>query len=210
MLGKSQNPSHLLEQARSEAIAMIERAREVFDMAWTSLEGNAGGDPSKLEQEINSSERLVRRLVLEHLTMRPDQDLSYSLTLVSIVHDLERLGDYGKSIAELAESPNAALPADGLGARCRTVKDEIRPLFDLSAAALRDDDEEKAADVMERHRRVKEATDRITEEALAAEQSTAGEVMSVLAARYLRRISAHLSNVSSSVVKPFDLIARNE
>lgn len=209
MLGRNPNRTHLIDQAREETIAMMEKAQEVFVIAWGAL--TEGKDPdrlAKLDQDINGGERLVRRLVIEHLTLNPEQDLAYSLTLVSIIHDVERLGDYAKSIVELSEWTSKPLPSDGPGAECRALYAEILLMFEMSIEGIRNDDEAKASEVMARHREIKSRTDAITAAGLDGEGSE--DVLAVLVSRYLRRISAHLSNVVSSIVNPFDLISRNE
>ncbi|HAA75293.1 TPA: hypothetical protein DCE37_09255 [Candidatus Latescibacteria bacterium] len=209
MLGQSQNRSHLIDQALGVTLSMLEKARDVFGVAWDHLvEGGSDERISKLDQDINSGERMVRRLVIEHLTLNPEQDLPFSLTLASIIHDVERLGDYAKSIAELKEWSDSPLWTDGMGGQCREVKSRVEPLFDLAINAIRESDEEKATQLMNLHREIKASTDDITAEGLTG--PGAQDVLAVLVARYLRRVSAHLSNVASSVVNPFDLIARNE
>lgn len=211
MLRKKRNRSHLLDQARLETLTMLDKAQQVFGIAWQRLAEDATNDRiSGLDQDINAGERLVRRLVIEHLTLNPEQDLPFSLTLVSIVHDIERLGDYAKSISELSELSDARLSSSGLGQRCREIQAELEPMFQLAIDGISEDNEEKAVDLMARHRQIKTKTDQIVTEALKGEQSNREDLLSVLVSRYLRRVSAHLSNVVSCIVNPFDLIARND
>ena len=211
MLKRNQNRSHLLDLARQEIVTMMDKANKVFNMAWLTLtEDKRDEQLIKLDRDINEGERMVRRLVIEHLTLNPEQDLPSSLTLVSIVHDVERLGDYAKSIAELADVSETRLTSDGLGLKCRDIHAKVEPLFQLAKEGIVEDSEEKAADVMTRHRALKEATDEVVALALGDEQASNEDILAVLVSRYLRRVSAHLSNVVSSIVNPFDLIARNE
>ena len=210
MLGRKQNRSHLIDRARQETVTMLDKAHQVFGLAWQILtEDGESEHLSRLDREINEGERMVRRLVIEHLTMNPDQELPTSLTLVSIVHDVERLGDYAKSIAELRDMSNIRLSTDGLGQRCLEIQAEIEPMFQLAIDGITEDDEEKATDLMARHRQIKAKTDEVTADALKGEQSGRADLLAVLVSRYLRRVSAHLSNVVSSIVNPFDLIAHD-
>lgn len=211
MLKQNQNRSHLLDQARQEVVTMLDKAHKVFGIAWLTLtEDTRDEQLAKLDREINEGERLVRRLVIEHLALNPEQDLPSSLTLVSIVHDVERLGDYAKSIAELADISDARLTTSGLGQNCRGIHTEIEPLFQLAMDGIVEDSEGKAADLMARHRKIKAQTDEVVAGALGNAQANREDLLAVLVSRYLRRISAHLSNVVSSIVNPFDLIARND
>ena len=210
MFGRKQNRSHLINQARQETVVMLDRAHQVFGIAWQILTENGESEHlAKLDQEINDGEQIVRRLVIEHLTMNPEQELPASLTLVSIVHDVERLGDYAKSIAELRDMSDATLANVGLGKRCREVQAEIEPMFTLAIQGITDDDEAKAATLMARHREIKAQTDKITSDAVANEHSDRSDLLAVLVSRYLRRVSAHLSNIVSSIINPFDLISRD-
>ena len=51
---------------------------------------------------INAYEREVRRKVFTHLAVTGERDLHAGLVLVSVVIDIERIGDYTKNIVELA------------------------------------------------------------------------------------------------------------
>ena len=73
-----------------------------------------------------------------------------------------------------------------------------------------EDSEEKAADLMARHRKIKAQTDEVVADALGNAQANREDLLAVLVSRYLRRVSAHLSNVVSAIVNPFDLISRND
>ena len=52
--------------------------------------------------EVNKYTREVRRNVLSHLTVAGTDDLYSGLLLVSIIIDVERIGDYTKNIVEMA------------------------------------------------------------------------------------------------------------
>ena len=54
------------------------------------------------DKEVNSYERDVRRMVFNHLAVQGTADLPSGLALISIIIDIERLGDYAKNMVELA------------------------------------------------------------------------------------------------------------
>ena len=54
------------------------------------------------DKKINEFERDVRRKVMTHLVVSGNQYLGAGLILVSVVVDIERMGDYTKNIYELA------------------------------------------------------------------------------------------------------------
>lgn len=85
----------LLYDAINEVIDMLKRAEHMFDLACKNLLDSADNSTEVLKEDhdINASERIVRRMIFEHLTLNPEQDLPTSLSLLSIVHDVERSGD---------------------------------------------------------------------------------------------------------------------
>jgi phosphate uptake regulator len=54
------------------------------------------------DKEVNSYEREVRRDVFNHLVVSGPKKLPSGLALVSIIIDIERIGDYTKNMIELA------------------------------------------------------------------------------------------------------------
>ncbi|MBK35714.1 MAG: hypothetical protein CME26_09330 [Gemmatimonadetes bacterium] len=210
-LSSDQKKSHLVNQAFEEMSEMLAQDVVLVSGAVECLTG--GGDPpsdiATIEERINSSERLIRRLILEHLTLNPEQDLSSSLGLLSVVHDVERIGDYAKSIVELAGlAPSLSLESDA-GREIQQLAVEVPEILRATAEAFGQSDEEAASQVMSRHRGIKERTDALLEKVVGEDSSGYGAVLAV-ASRYLRRISAHASNVASLVVNPLDLVSRNE
>ena len=198
----------LLVDAFDEIISMLEKAQRMFGAAGQALksdEGGANADINRDDRDINAGERLVRRLVLQHLSVNPQQDLSTSLVLISIVHDVERIGDYAKNLIELERW--GALDADSA---CMDIQAAVAPLFDQVLDALRREDAETARQVMRRHEEVKAMTD----EALEALISSGGDrregVVDALALRFLRRTSAHLGNVASGLANPMDRVGSKE
>ena len=54
--------------------------------------------------EVNKYQREVRKDVFNHLVLTEGEQLSSGLVLISIVIDLERIGDYTKNIVEIAQN----------------------------------------------------------------------------------------------------------
>ena len=201
--------SALLYRAFEDTDEMLQREERMFRVACDFLFLNKKPELDVVHQDedIDTKERIIRMLVLEHLAMNPLQDLPASLVLISVVHDLERIGDYSKGLLEIGEV-YAEEPRVGKYAQtCQEMRQMIAPLFGMTRQAFAESDLEMAKAVMERHREIKARSDRIVK-ALSKETGiTANEaVVYTLGARGLRRISAHLSNITSSVTNPFDKI----
>ena len=198
----------LLVDAFDEVISMLEKAQRMFGAAGQALatpEDEDGDDIDRDDRDINAGERLVRRLVLQHLSLNPQQDLPTSLVLVSIVHDVERIGDYAKNLIELNHW--GALDADSA---CMEIQAAVAPLFDQVLDALRREDADTARQVMRRHEEVKAMTDKALETLMAADGDRRQGVVDALALRFLRRTSAHLANVASGLVNPLDRVGSKE
>ena len=208
---KTRKRTALLYDAIAEVLNMLERAQRMFGVSCGTLlsEDRLGVDVDREDRDINAGERLVRRMIFEHLTINPEQDLPTSLSVLSIVHDVERLGDYAKSLTELSQWREFGAAENRYGRTCKDIHQMITPLFDDVQKALRESDGDVARSVMRQHVEIKARTDEFVE-AVMGEPDSKEAVLYTLASRYLRRISAHLSNVASSVVNPLDRITGKE
>ena len=96
----------LFDQALSECYEMLDIVDQMFKTSTKSLRQDSRENyPSniyEMDKKINHFERDVRRKIMTHLTVNPQQDLSSGLALVSVVIDIERMGDYTKNIYDLA------------------------------------------------------------------------------------------------------------
>jgi phosphate uptake regulator len=203
----------LLKQAYNRSMEMIREDREMFLAAMKSLREH---DDAKIEvdiyakdQMINAYEREVRRHVLTHLTVAQGQNAHAGLALVSIVIDIERIGDYTKNIVSLALQHPGKLRCGSFESDVRKMETTVQTMFNLMIEALPSGDVAKAKEIMSEHWWIAKRSDDImdalvakADEALSATEA----VTTALYVRYLKRISAHLMNIASSVVNPFDRI----
>jgi Na+/phosphate symporter len=202
----------LLADATDEVLSMLERARRMFEVGCSPELKNeeTAAQVDRDDRDINAGERLVRRMVFEHLTINPDQDLPTSLALISIVHDVERLGDYAKSLVELNRWGELWSGEERYAQLCCEIHQTIAPLYGQVQEALRQSDAELARQVMRQHEEIKGRTDAFVEAVMQDASSGQKTVLYTLASRFLRRISAHLSNVASSVANPLDRVGGKE
>ena len=96
----------LNEQALTECYEMLEIVREMYNESIKTLRHSDTTDIPidiyKTDKKINEFERDVRRKVMTHLVVSGNKDLGSGLILVSVVIDIERMGDYTKNIYDLA------------------------------------------------------------------------------------------------------------
>jgi hypothetical protein len=83
-------------------------------------------------------------------------------------------------------------------------------MFDVCERAFRDDDVEGARLVVATHAELKKAFIDYTEQVAKSDLDADMAIVYASAARILRRISAHLSNIASTVVQPYDRIRHED
>ena len=203
--------STLLESAFNDVGTMLGQGAKMLDHALPALFDNQPleVDLDNMDDVIDDGERMVRRTVLEHLTVNPQQDLVASLILVSMVQDAERIGDFARGLVEMkqmSDQPFEGPPADQL----RGLAERLRPMFDTCAEAFRDDDAEGALRVVSVHTELKEELTEFVRRIAASDLTADLAVAYSSVARNLRRISAHLSNIASTVTQPYDRIRHGD
>ena len=140
LFGGGQNT--LLESAFNDVTTMLDQGAKMLDYALAALLDHKplDVDLDAMDDVIDDGERMVRRTVLQHLTVNPQQDLVASLILVSIVQDAERIGDFARGLSEIRDLTKAPLegpPADEL----RALAGRLRPMFETCEKAFREDAE---------------------------------------------------------------------
>lgn len=203
--------STLVEAAFEDVSTMLRQSAKMLDHSLAALLDNEElqVDLDHMDDVVDDGERMVRRTILEHLTVNPKQDLVASLILVSMVQDAERIGDFSRGLGELlplAKSPREGAFADEL----KALAARLRPMFEVCEEAFSSDDSEKAAVVVTRHGELKAAFNEYTRSVAASDLSADMAIVYATAARILRRVSAHLSNIASSVVQPYDRIRHGD
>ncbi|MEO0117461.1 MAG: PhoU domain-containing protein [candidate division WOR-3 bacterium] len=195
----------LLKEATEEVILMLEKAKHMFDFSMRVMleEEREREDIYKLDCELNLFQMDVRRKILEHLAINPYQDITSSLILSIIVYDIERIGDYSKNTIELAHLYPEHLKGSYFD-RIREIEEKVKELFEKTIACFKDADSDLGRMIMEEHSKLAPQCEKIVEDVIKDESLRARDgVVICLLARYLKRVSAHLKNVASSVVNPF-------
>jgi phosphate uptake regulator len=203
--------SNLVDTAFKDVSRMVQQSAKMLDHSLAALLDNEplDVDLDHMDDVVDEGERLVRRTILAHLSVNPRQDLVASLILVSMVQDAERIGDFARGLGELisiAQSPRQGPFAEGLariGAR-------LRPLFEICERAFIEDDIERARQVVSTHTELKQETIDYTLQIAKSDLSADMVIVYSAGARILRRISAHLSNIASTVVQPYDRIRHGD
>jgi len=192
----------------TEFLSMVENARKMFVYSHDSLKDVSMQEKASeaiylADRSINMSERDIRKRILIHIKTVPECNLPAHLVFVSIIKDAERLGDYVKNCYELK---SMLKDMDSDREMLLKLYDDFAPdilnLFDNTLKAIQDSDKTIGMKVMEDGRSISKACQDLIEKSVDSDAKTRYVVVTVLAARYFKRISLHLSNIASSVVNP--------
>ena len=209
MLFEVLSQKSLMIQAAQRADNALERARVLTEAAFAALmDGTVPNqDLYELDRKINEDEIEVRRMVLEHLAANPKGDLSAGVVLISTIIDIERVGDYAKNVYEQAERLGEPWGNKDGFPEVRGLVDEMNAVFRDTALAVHSGNREQARAAMDRQYELNQKCEDYLDELCDATKLTAREVVVLaLTIRFVKRIGAHLSNLASSVVNPFDRI----
>ena len=208
----------LYEQALIESYEMLDIDLSMFTESVKSLRESDSADINidiyDMDKKINSFERDVRRKIMTHLTVNPQQDLSSGLVLVSVVIDIERIGDYTKNIYDLALNHPSKLVGGNYEESLLEVEESTRQFFIDSVKSFKEQDIDLARRLMEDYKtEISSKCEEITKAIVSGKSSdiSSSDAAAVaLYARYLKRISAHCRNLISSIVNPFERIGYPE
>ncbi len=209
----------LLSQAWNDSHEMLNLSHEIFQQALIYLKKGENIKTlkalKKRDREINEFQRDVRRKVLTHYAVKQDTtDLANGLVLINMVVDIERIGDYCKNILDLAINHPQTIDSNEISEDLAMIESEVQTRFEKTFQAIQSQDAEIAKSLVEGYKElVTSKSDDIVNGVLRDEVSFGGESRTaaiVLYARYLKRIGAHLKNITSTLVNPFDAIGYKE
>ena len=203
----------LLDRAYRRSYEMVDLTFEMYLKAKTTLRET---DVSQLDINIydqdiavNKFQREVRRNVLSHLAVSGAADSYSGLLLVSIIIDIERVGDYTKNIVEMAMHHPARLQGGMFEKDLKKIEKAVEDTFKKVRKIFETTDARGAEKLLGEYQWVNRLCDeRVIDYIKGSDKSVSSNDAASLALyfRYLKRINSHLRNVVTSVVNPFDKI----
>ncbi len=207
----------LLDEAFQTTLLMLEFDQQMYHASRKTLRDTDTSDlPFDIratDRKINKYEREVRRKVLTHLAVAGNENLVPGLALVSIVIDVERIGDYTKNIAGLANLHNRMLKGGIHESTLQEIERAIEKHFPMVIDVLKTQDQDRARTVLQVEQEIAKKSDQIVDDMILVKDrslSTGESVSLAMYARYLKRVNAHLTNIASSIVNPFPRIGFRE
>ena len=202
---------NLLTQALNDSYVMLESTQEMFTESVKSLresdDGTMGMDVYEKDQVVNKYEREVRNKVLKHLAITGGTNIIPGLILTSIVIDIERIGDYTKNIKDLAIAHPKQLKCGMYEDDVKTIEQGVIRLFEQVLPTLKASDKEAARNLMVNNWWMLKRCDEILDGLIKEKDTTLSSgaaVTTAMYARFLKRVAAHLINMLSGIVNPFE------
>lgn len=203
----------LMIQAFQQTYQMLDITREMFTISMKSLresnDNNLSDQVYQQDVKVNKFEREVRKNVLIHLTVNGNTDLTSALILISIIIDVERIGDYTKNIVELAQNHSSKLEGGIYNEDLVKIEQAVVDTFKGVRFCFENGDGEKASELLEKFSWVNKLCDQHVIDYLNERDKTISNGSAVTLAlyfRYLKRVNSHLRNILTSVVNPFHRI----
>ena len=166
------------------------------------------------DTDINKYQRDIRKKVVTYYSISKDvTNLDSGLVLINMVVDIERIGDYTKNILDLAKHHPKKFVSEKISDDLRVVEKAVIERFGNTIKAVEEMDEEVARELIKSYRSdLGKLSDSLVASSISGKLQIGVEHKAssmVLYARYLKRIGAHLKNITSVVVNPFESIGYN-
>jgi phosphate uptake regulator len=155
---------------------------------------------------VNRYEREVRRNVFNHLSVAGVENLNSGLVLISIIIDIERIGDYTKNMVELAEWHQLPLSGGKNEKNLKKIESAVEDAFPLVRKCFEKGDEKLAEEILTDYQWISKMCDEHVTNYLNEKDksiSSGDAVALTLYFRYLKRINSHLRNIATCFVNPF-------
>ena len=209
---------NLFEQAYQEASKMLDTDAAMYEASVDALRHSDTAevkfDIYGADKDVNRSERDVRKKVMTHLVVSGGTNLASGLSLVSVVVDIERIGDYTKNIYDLAVHHPLRLQGGPVEEKLQKVEASVTTDFKGMIEVFKHRDEDKARVIMNNYKEgLSDACEEISNSILSGSISglDSSDATAVsLYARFLKRIASHSRNIVTSVVNPFHRIGYRE
>ncbi len=199
--------SGLLRLCVDDLLKMFDISEMMFSAGWEMITGSGKVEGLyRIDRQLNELQIAIRRRILEHLAINPAQDINASFVLAILVIDLERIGDYAKNLDEIAKHYPEPISGGAFDA-LHPMAERVKEMFTQTKIAITESDEELARRVMADQADLAMQADRLMDRLIESKDVSVKEgVVAALLSRYIKRVSAHLKNVASSVVNPYHRI----
>lgn len=203
----------LIDRAYQRSFKMLDITLAMFKEAKDSLRQREDSEidlkVKETDKEVNSYEREVRRMVFNHLAVTGTANLPQGFILISIIIDIERIGDYAKNMVELALAHPGKLHGGEFEGEITRIEETLEYNFIQTKKCFEEEDEKFALELLKKYAWVNDVCDEIVVAVVKEKDKNIkpGDAAALaLYTRWLKRTNSHLRNITTSVVNPFDRI----
>jgi phosphate transport system protein len=195
----------LVEEAENIVSEMLEISYNMFQYSMKIVIEKAKEKENiyAIDKKLNALEIDVRKKILEHLSINPSQDITPSLVLVTIVVDIERLGDYSKNLIEVSHKYPKPLKGKYIE-KIKNLEEKVQIYFKKTIEIYKEQTKESGKEISEKLSELVDECQDLLEELIEDDSLNSKEgIIYSLLVRHLKRVSSHVRNVCSSIVNPF-------
>ncbi|MEX0835199.1 MAG: PhoU domain-containing protein [Nitriliruptor sp.] len=208
MFGFRSDAGERLERIEEAIQQMLRDDAHSIELAMSALLGgvdshSVGAELRATDHRVNEAERGIRRDLVVHASVHGSIDTPAILIYMSIVKDIERIGDYAKNLFDLAHD-GTNLTVTSRGARHTAMHTEMIRMINEVSTAFRERDPELSRELLAHGDELLVDFDDAVSSLVRSDSVGDQSVAQALAYRYYKRIIAHLLNVLSAVVMPVD------
>ena len=205
---RREGDSERLDRIEATLQRMIVDDLHAFELAMSALLGErspheVGAELRATDHGVNTAEREIRRELVVHASVLGAIDTPAILVYMSIVKDIERIGDYAKNLYDLA-ADGVDLSTGMHTGEITSLAQDVPAFLEAAAETFRDRDDERAKSLLREGDVLLDRFDARVSELVREEHPDHQAVAVALTHRYLKRIVAHGMNVLSAVVMPVD------
>ncbi len=155
------------------------------------------------DKRVNKLQRKIRKRVLVYLAVRSNApNLLYCLVLMSLVKDVERIGDYAKNLTEVGEFCHAPLPLSQIADELRDIRRGVESGLAGAVEVVGNSDKDRALVLIREGMDLAKRCDSLLKRISNSDHDAGTTTALVLGTRYYKRICGHALNIISSVVQP--------
>ena len=202
------SPADNLEHIQSLLLEMLAHDRHGFDLAISAL--FAGADPDiigpelrETDEKVNAGEKAIRRELIVHASVHGTYHVPAILVYMSVVKDVERVGDYAKNIWDIA-SQRRDLAGEPEAEEIREIAARLSEMISETGRAFAADDVDAARRLLAEGDQLQDDFDERVNALITATIPSHNDAVYAVLFRFFKRVVSHLMNVLSAVTMPVD------
>lgn len=201
-----------LSPVRRDFQDMLNLASDLVVEAGDQYWNHHGDSPDGLccetvDKHLNELQQSARRGIILHLAASESADMPYALLLMSLVKDVERVGDYAKNLARIPSMTGQVgvpLPDTPLVQEIHRLADEIDAVSRMAPKLYADADGETAARLATEGDARAARLDQLIGEVARSEVDAGTATRLTLTIRFYKRVQGHFLNVLTCMLVPLD------